>query len=754
MAELEMSGVIENIVFRNEANGWTVMELAVTEMDIEDDEGVGQGDIITVVGTIPYANPGEGIEAVGEWVSNTNYGRQFKVSAYEKTEPHNEDAMQKYLSSGAVKGIGPVMAEKIVKQFGMQSFHVLENEPERLAELKGISANKANEINAGFKSQFGLRKLMMFLQSFNVSPAISVRIYKLFGTQAEVMIRNNPYCLCDSGLGISFEGADGIADELGFSRECSERIKAGIKYALRHNLNNGHTFLPRNSLAAAASSITGCEDEKIEESIDESLTANELKQFIIQTDSMRANEVEAIYLTRYYEAEQYCAMKIAAIAAESITQVSDLENKIDEIERRMDIEYAQMQKEAIMEAASSGVFVLTGGPGTGKTTTLKGIIEILSGMNMEIILTAPTGRAAKRMTELCGTEARTMHRVLEAEYASEGHSKFSRNEQNPISADVIIVDEFSMVDILLLEALLKAMSPQTKLIIVGDSDQLPSVGAGNVLYDIIGSERISTVRLDEIFRQATESLIVVNAHAINHGEFPELAVKDRDFFFMPVNNGNETVDVVLDLISRRLPKAYGNEISQKIQVLTVCKKGTIGTVNLNKMLQAVLNPLKEGMTERQIYDNVMRVGDKVMQIKNNYDIGWKKESGEIGKGVFNGDIGTVDSIDFRSEYMNVRYDDRLAEYSFADLGELELAYAITVHKSQGSEFDVIIMPVFYGPEQLLHRKILYTAVTRAKSMLILVGNAETVRIMTENEKQMRRFSGLKYAIREKIKIEK
>jgi exodeoxyribonuclease V alpha subunit len=567
-----VEGTVENIKFHNEANGWTVCEV------LTDD-----GDTIVVVGSMPFINEGETIKAMGVWVTHASFGRQLKVEFFEKKLPAAEDSIIKYLSSGTIKGIGPSTANRIVELFGKSSFDIIENNPEKLAEIKGISVKKALEISDAFKSQFGIRNIMMFLQNFGISPATAVRIYKALGAGTIELVKSDPYLICDRVSGVGFDKADNIAMGLGFEQNSPERIRAGIKYTLRHNLLNGHTFLPYDKLISVACERLGVESEKAENELD----------FLVSNGSLKAADiggVKAIYLERYYRAESYVALKLTTLTSLAYKKVDDIDVRIEKVQKELNIEFADLQRKALKEAVTSGAMVLTGGPGTGKTTTLKGIITILEAMQLKITLCAPTGRAAKRMTELTGREAKTIHRLLEMEYSDETAPRFGRDEQNPLEAQVIIVDELSMVDILLFEALLRAMRTNTRIIMVGDADQLPSVGAGNVLADIIASGCIEVVELTEIFRQARESMIIVNSHLINHGKDIDISRKDSDFFMLQCENASKICDTVVDLYSNRLPKSYGTDIKESLQVITPTKKTEAGTVNLNKILQSVLNP--------------------------------------------------------------------------------------------------------------------------------------------------------------------
>ncbi|MGN1095519.1 MAG: ATP-dependent RecD-like DNA helicase, partial [Eubacteriales bacterium] len=623
----------------------------------------------------------------------------------------------KYRASGTIKGIGPVTARHIVTKYGEDTFDVLENHPEWLSDINGISARKAKEIGEAFRAQFGMRNVMAFCRNY-FGPSTSVRIYKKWGCGAIDMITKNPYILCDEIYGVTFEKADAIAKNFGFASDSDERIAAAIKFVLSHNLyQNGHVFLPLDKLAETTTRLVSCEKEKAEDITDALISEGKLRL-------VRAPGLKCVYLPEAYEAETYISKKLDILEQFNHSLDSrNLDELIKKVELENDIDYEVLQKKAIREAVASSVFVLTGGPGTGKTTVVRAIIRIFSSMGLTIALAAPTGRAAKRLSEASSMEAKTIHRLLEMEYNPDDRAVFHRNENDLLDEDVIIIDEASMIDVFLMSALLKAIKPSSRIILIGDADQLPPVGPGYVFRDIIESERFSAVVLTHIFRQAEESLIVTNAHAVNNGKYMDLSSRDADFFFLP-RTEDETATTVVSLCQKRLPKTYKTTVFSGIQVITPSKKGINGTEALNISLQAAINPPSPEKREKKLRDTVLREGDKVMQLKNDYDILWKRDGGEEGAGVFNGDIGIIENISMSAERVTVRFDDKTAEYDFSMLDELELAYAITVHKSQGSEYPIVIIPLYRYSQRLLTRNLLYTALTRAQKMVILVGDEE------------------------------
>ena len=725
---LSIEGSVEKIIYQNEENGYTVCEI-FTPSD----------ELFTLVGNMPYLSEGETISALGNWVNHATFGKQFKVEFYEKQLPATETAILKYLSSGAVRGIGKVTAQRIVSQFGADSFEVIEHNPQWLAEIPGISPKKAEQISASFSAQFGMRNVMMFCREY-FGPTTAVMIYKKWGNGAVERIKQNPYILCGEIYGVGFEKADAIAKDLGIKKNAPERIAMGLKYVLMHNsASNGHSFLPLDKLCAVAKRLLSCEMNEIE---DEAAALESRGEIVC----VRHEGMKCAYLRDYYEAEKYTASKLCALdrAGKNLGEDNVL-SLISMVERESNMEYAVLQKRAICQAASNGVFILTGGPGTGKTTVVRAIIRVFDAMGLRIALAAPTGRAAKRMSQSAGEEAKTIHRLLEMEYGAEDKLRFRKNENDQLEDDVIIIDEASMLDLMLTNALLKAIKPGARLILIGDVNQLPPVGAGHVFDDIIKSDRFATVELTHIFRQAQESLIVTNAHAVNHGEYMNLESKSGDFFFLPRQDDAQTAATIAELCKKRLPKSYGLTVFEGIQVITPSRKGDAGTEMLNSALQSAINPPARGKAEKKVRDFTLREGDKVMQIKNNYDIEWNK-NGSQGFGIFNGDIGVIKKIDLSEELITVDFEDKICEYDYTMLDELELAYAITVHKSQGSEYPIVVMPLYRYTPKLLTRNLLYTAITRAQSIVILVGNGEVAKAMVYNNRQTKRYTGLRYAL--------
>ena len=725
---LSIEGSVEKIIYQNEENGYTVCEI-FTPSD----------ELFTLVGNMPYLSEGETISALGNWVNHATFGKQFKVEFYEKQLPATETAILKYLSSGAVRGIGKVTAQRIVSQFGADSFEVIEHNPQWLAEIPGISPKKAEQISASFAAQFGMRNVMMFCREY-FGPTTAVRIYKKWGNGAVERIKQNPYILCGEIYGVGFEKADAIAKDLGIKKNAPERIAMGLKYVLMHNAaSNGHSFLPLDKLCAVAKRLLSCEMNEIE---DEAAALESRGEIVC----VRHEGMKCAYLRDYYEAEKYTASKLCALdrAGKNLGEDNVL-SLISMVERESNMEYAVLQKRAICQAASNGVFILTGGPGTGKTTVVRAIIRVFDAMGLRIALAAPTGRAAKRMSQSAGEEAKTINRLLEMEYGAEDKLRFRKNENDQLEDDVIIIDEASMLDLMLTNALLKAIKPGARLILIGDVNQLPPVGAGHVFDDIIKSDRFATVELTHIFRQAQESLIVTNAHAVNHGEYMNLESKSGDFFFLPRQEDAQTAATIAELCKKRLPKSYGLTVFEGIQVITPSRKGDAGTEMLNSALQSAINPPARGKAEKKVRDFTLREGDKVMQIKNNYDIEWNK-NGSQGFGIFNGDIGVIKKIDLSEELITVDFEDKICEYDYTMLDELELAYAITVHKSQGSEYPIVVMPLYRYTPKLLTRNLLYTAITRAQSIVILVGNGEVAKAMVDNNRQTKRYTGLRYAL--------
>lgn len=724
MEEGRIEGIVERVVYHNAENGYAVIEISAED------------ELYTVTGTMPAVEAGESIIAFGRWYDHPSFGTQFQAKTVEHIRPQTIEAIFRYLSAGAIRGIGPSTARKLVETFGENTLEVMEKEPERVAALRGVTAKKANEWSEALAADNGMREMLLFLGRYGISPNEAVRIYRAFGAGYLDRIEENPFCLCAEGLGIDFFRADSIAQMMERPQDFAGRIRAGILYVLRHNLSNGHTCLPRGPLVQAAVKLLGVESGRIEEAIDD---MKELRFLFSHT----FGDTEYLYLERYFSAEQFIAERIRFMKRYPAASISGIENHIRSVEERTGITYAELQKEAIRRALGEGLLILTGGPGTGKTTTLQGIIRILKEKGETVLLAAPTGRAAKRMSELTGEDAKTLHRLLQAQWDEEDKPVFAKNEKNLLECDAMVVDELSMVDVILFESLLRALPIGCRLILVGDSDQLPSVGAGNVLGDLIASKEIPTVALREVFRQALESNIIRSAHQIVRGEMPVLRNRDGDFFFLERKNAQEIGKTILELITARLPQAYGFDAMSEIQVLTPGRKGPLGTAELSPLLQSALNPAGDGKRELTLGSITFREGDKVIQTKNNYQLPFEKDSGEMGEGIFNGDIGTLRRIDKAAGYALVEMDDRLVTYDFEQMRELELAYALTVHKSQGNEFEAVILPAFAFAPQLLYRNLLYTAVTRAKKLLIIVGEEEILARMIGNDKKTRRFSGLR-----------
>ncbi len=721
----EMSGPVEQIVFRNEKNNYTILEL-----------NNGQ-ELVTVVGILPFVGVGEDLRVIGTWITHPTFGRQFKVQAFERFKPQTAEAILKYLSSGAIKGIGAATARKIVDAFGENTLEILEKEPERLTSIKGISRKKALEIADELRQTYGIREVILYLGRFGITPEEALRVWKLYGAQASEQIQRDPYCLCMEEIAIDFARADQIAQSLDRPRDDENRIQAGILYVLRHNLSNGHTCIPEDKLLAASCRLL----EVSQELAKDCLLTLKSRQDVI---SGSFDGKEFIFLPQLYQAEVYAAGRILMMLQYPAPPIVGIEQYIATIEEEEGIQYAEGQKLAISQALSKGALVLTGGPGTGKTTTLNAIISILEAQGGKVFLAAPTGRAAKRMSELTGREAKTIHRLLHVEWDDRNRPVFAKNERDLLACDALVVDELSMVDALLFSGLLRAMPLGCRLILVGDCDQLPSVGPGNVLGDLIASGLLPVVQLKEIFRQSMKSLIVTNAHRIVAGIQPELHVRSSDFFFLPCRDPARIGSTVVDLYANRLPASYGYSPLTDIQVLSPGRKGDLGTMELNKRLQDAVNPPSAAKQEIAIGASLFREGDKVMQTKNNYNLPWTRLDGTTGEGVFNGDVGILVEVDKRAGALTVQIDDKLVVYGRESAEELELAYAMTVHKSQGNEFQAVVIPMYPGPRQLYYRNLLYTAITRAKSLLVLVGREEVVRGMVENDRKTRRYSGLYY----------
>ena len=736
MAEQELEilqGAVSAVVYQNYENGYAVLRL-----------NVGGGQTVTVVGTIPLPAVGERLMVTGKWSNHSNYGRQFEAEFLERLMPQTTMEILSYLSSRVIKGIGPRMAARIVDRFGGETLAVMEREPERLAEVAGISREKARAIGEEFRLQVGMRQIMEFFALHHLPAELAVRTYKRYGDSTMELLYDDPYLLMDEELEADFGAVDRFAIDLGVAGDDPRRVEAGVLFELTYNLSGGHSFLPEDKLVTATARLLSVDEDTVKQAVERLLEVDRLNR-------ERLAGITVIYLPALYEAETQSTRRLLEFAGNTFPEPGNLPKLIRSVSKDSGIDYSAQQLEAIREAATSGLLLITGGPGTGKTTILNGILELLGRMQLRCLLAAPTGRAAKRLSEVTGQDASTIHRLLEAGIdPATGKMFFARDEENPLKCDVVIVDEMSMVDILLLHSLLRAIPAGKRLILVGDPDQLPPVGPGFPFGDMLRSGVLPSVRLTEIFRQAQQSLIVMNAHRVNQGQMPDLKCVTSDFFFMRRNSEDALCGLIRDLCATRLPQKMGIPADQ-IQVLSPTRKGAVGTVNLNRLLQEALNPPSPDKKERAFGDYLFREGDRVMQIRNNYDIMWKKtDGGMVGTGIFNGDVGTIQSIDTGAETLTVLFDDRIAEYDFTQLNELEPAYAMTVHKSQGSEYRAVVLTAWNGSPYLLSRSILYTAITRARELLVVVGKEETVGVMVENAKKNRRYSGLKLRLQGKV----
>ncbi|MCL2226581.1 MAG: ATP-dependent RecD-like DNA helicase [Oscillospiraceae bacterium] len=727
-----IEGIVNSIVFSNPENGYAVLRLDTVD------------GLVTAAGNVPGVSPGERLILSGSWTTHPQYGEQFKVESFEMRPPSSTDEIFRYLVSGAIKNIGPSKAREIVEKFGREALEVIENNPDKLSLIKGISLRSARQIGEGYRRQAGLRRLIDFFGQYGVKPIVATRVFKDYGDGAVEAVRDNPYIIAADFYGADFAEADAIALNLGFESDCPERVSAALVFELVHNLSNGHTFIPKDKLSAATVQLIGAGFDAICDALD---TLCECGDVVVEEIA----GVEACYLRHMHDAEHYIALRLSEMiqmggddssAPEGLSTVS-IEGIISDIEQSDGIKFAKKQREALDIAAHYGVMALTGGPGTGKTTTVHGILMLFDALGLETVLCAPTGRAAKRLSEACRREAATIHRLLGASPRDEGELVFDHNEENPLNADAVIVDESSMLDILLMRSLLAAMKHGSRLIMVGDADQLPPVGPGNVFSDALRSGVVPTIVLSEIFRQAADSGIVRCAHIVNSGAMPDLSEKYTDLFFMRRKSEEQLAETVAELYGQRLPQNMGIEPSL-IQVLSPTRKGSAGTLMLNERLREAVNPQNAAKKEKQSGDFVFRVGDKVMQIRNNYDIIWKTHDGQLeGMGIFNGDVGVVRDIDHDEETLTVGFDDKLVTYLFEQLPELEPAFAMTVHKSQGSEYHAVILAMTSAAPPLLTRGVLYTAMSRAKSLLVIVGTQEIMSQMVSNDRKLRRYSGLR-----------
>ena len=728
-----IEGSVEAVIYQNEENGYTVLRV-----DAGDQGG------ITMVGCMPGIAPGESIAVRGRWMRHASYGEQFKAELVERRMPAGEKAIYEYLASGAVRGIGAATARRMVEEFGSDALTILEEHPEQLTRIRGITRKKALAMGEAFRLQLGMRRLLEFLGEHAIPLQLAMPLYRRYGDRALEVLKGNPYLLVDQELGVDFGVADALALSLGLEGDDPQRLEAALLFELSHNLTNGHTFLPRRKLLAATAQLIGAEPSELEDALEALLERGDVVEEAVAGE-------QACYLSDLQDAESYVAQRIAEMAGRELLPPEGLEALLTRIETEQGITYAPQQREAVALAAARQVMLLTGGPGTGKTTSLRGVLALFDALGLETALAAPTGRAAKRLGELCGVEAATIHRLLETQFdPGTGRLVFAHDESDPLPVDAVIVDETSMVDIALMRALLSALRGDCRLVLVGDPDQLPSVGPGNLFSDLIRSGRVPMVRLTEIFRQAARSAIVMNAHGVNQGRLPDLHNQSSDFFFLRRKDPVRAADTIVELISQRLPRNMGIPPEQ-IQVLSPTRKTVAGTAALNRAIQAALNPPAPGKGERRFGESVFRAGDRVMQVRNNYDLMWRdRDSLTSGMGIFNGDIGQILAVDNRNELITVDFEGRIVEYSPDMLGELEPAYAITVHKAQGSEYRAVILSVCKGSPMLLTRGVLYTAITRARELLILVGDEEAVAQMTANNRQQRRYSGLRWRLAQSL----
>ena len=727
--ELQLiEGTVSSLIYQNEENGYTILRLDLGEEEL------------TVVGPMPGVSPGEYLSIRGSWVRHPTYGRQFKAEIVERRLPQGLKEVFHYLASGAVKGVGKATARALIEEFGEDALTIIGEHPEELTKIRGISPKRAMSISASFQQQMGMRLLVEFLGQHNLPMELAAPLYRSYGGVALEALKNDPYLLVGEGFGVEFSLADQLALDLGLPGDDPLRLEAGLIFELTHNLNNGHTFLPRGKLLAASGQLLDIPTEELEEALERLA----LKGQVVED---RVAGEDAVYLPDLYEAELLVTQRVREMQDNDLLPPERLNDVIDRIQRQQGIRYAPQQRQAVELAARNQMMLLTGGPGTGKTTSLRGVLALFDTMGLETALAAPTGRAAKRLSELCGAEASTIHRLLETGFDPQsGQQVFTHDRDDPLAADAVIVDETSMVDLPLMAALMDALRPECRLVLVGDPDQLPSVGPGCLFADLIRSGAVPTVRLTEVFRQAAQSAIIRNAHTVNRGELPDLRANDSDFFFLARRDSQMAVDTIVDLCRRRLPERMGIPADQ-IQVLSPTRRRGTGTANLNQALQAALNPPAEGKGERRFGDWIFRAGDRVMQVKNNYDILWREQgTSNAGMGMFNGDIGVIRAID--GDCITVDFDGKVVEYAPDMLNELEPAFAVTVHKAQGSEYRAVILAALDGAPMLMTRGVLYTAITRARELLIIVGDDGVVAGMIGNNRQTRRYSGLRARLSE------
>ena len=752
-----VSGYVEKIKYRNEENGYSILSVNSDGLDY------------VLVGTFPYISEGDFIEASGRDVEHPIYGDQIQVESYELKAPEDTASMERYLGSGAIRGVGTALAARIVRRFKADTFRIIEEEPERLAEVKGISEKMAQAISEQMESKKEMRQAMMFLQEYGISMSLALKIYNEYGSRMYSIIKENPYRLADDIQGVGFKMADEIAQKVGIFTDSDFRIRSGIYYTLLQSVANGHTYLPQEELLASASELLHVDPAVMEKHLTDLQMEKKIVVKVNEEKLLKPEEDDStpssrhVYASQYYYTELNTARMLHDLNLRGAEPETEIRKKLKKICEEERIEPDELQIRAVVEAVNSGLLIITGGPGTGKTTTINTIIRYFEQEEMEILLAAPTGRAAKRMTEATGYEARTIHRLLEltgvpSDDKDTSGMHFERNEENPLDADAIIIDEMSMVDIYLMHALLRAVNPGTRLILVGDTNQLPSVGPGNVLRDLIASGAFDVVQLTRIFRQAAESDIIVNAHRINDGERIPLGKRSKDFLFIRREQPDAIISAMLTLVREKLPN-YVHADMFDIQIMTPMRKGALGVERLNTILQSFLNPKNPSKPEKEVGGTIYRVGDKVMQIKNNYQIEWETRNRygipvDSGAGVFNGDIGIIREINTFAEELTVEFDEgKMVDYSFKQLEELELAYAITIHKSQGSEYPAVVIPVYSGPRMLMTRNLIYTAVTRARACVCLVGIPEMLQAMVDNEVEQRRYTGLKIRIQEVMKSE-